>query len=58
MKSSKITLLGFAWIFEMLMKWLILFGLAGAMFLLLMRLALAGDTPKAGQAAPDFNLPV
>ena len=41
----------------MLMKWLILFGLAGAMFLLLMRLALAGDTPKVGQAAPDFNLP-
>ncbi len=41
----------------MLMKWLILFGLAGALSLLLMRIALAGDTPKAGQAAPDFNLP-
>jgi thioredoxin-dependent peroxiredoxin len=34
-----------------------LFGLAGAMVLALMRMAQAGEVPKAGQAAPDFNLP-
>ncbi len=39
------------------MKWLILFGLAGALVLVLMRMAQAGDVPKAGQAAPDFSLP-
>lgn len=39
------------------MKWLLLLGLAGALLLLFMRMAQAGDVPKAGQAAPDFNLP-
>lgn len=39
------------------MKWLLLFGLAGALVLLLMRLAQAGELPKAGQAAADFSLP-
>ena len=57
MKSSKITPLGFAWVFEMLIKGFILFGLAGALSLLLMRIVQAGETPRAGQAAPEFKLP-
>jgi thioredoxin-dependent peroxiredoxin len=39
------------------MKWLLLLGLASALLLLLMRMAQAGELPKAGQAAPDFSLP-
>lgn len=39
------------------MKWLILLGLAVALVLMLLRLAQAGEVPKAGQSAPDFNLP-
>jgi len=39
------------------MKWLILLGLAGALVLMFMRMAQAGEVPKAGQAAPDFSLP-
>lgn len=39
------------------MKWVLLLGLAGALALLVMRMAQAGEVPKAGQAAPDFNLP-
>lgn len=39
------------------MKWLMLLGLASALLLLLMRMAQAGELPKAGQAAPDFSLP-
>ena len=39
------------------MKWLILFGLAGALALLLMRMAQAGELPKVGQKAPNFSLP-
>ena len=39
------------------MKWLLLLGLMGALLMLLMRMALAAELPKAGQAAPDFSLP-
>jgi len=39
------------------MKWLMLLGLLGALLLLLMRMAQAGEVAKVGQAAPDFNLP-
>ena len=39
------------------MKWLMLLGLAGALVLLLMRMAQAGEVPRVGQAAPDFSLP-
>ncbi len=39
------------------MKWLMLIGLLGALALLVSRLALAGEVPKAGQAAPGFSLP-
>jgi peroxiredoxin Q/BCP len=39
------------------MKWLILLGLAGSIALLLARMAQAGEIPKAGQEAPDFQLP-
>lgn len=39
------------------MKWLLLWGLVGALFLLLMRMAQGGELPKVGQAAPDFSLP-
>lgn len=39
------------------MKWLILVGLLGALALLVSRMAQAGEVPKAGEAAPDFNLP-
>lgn len=39
------------------MKWLLLLGLAGALMLLLARMAQAAEIPKVGQAAPDFSLP-
>jgi thioredoxin-dependent peroxiredoxin len=40
------------------MKWLIVLGLLGALVLLLAnQMARAGEVPKAGQTAPDFNLP-
>src|SRR5512139_1245905 len=39
------------------MKWLMLLGLLGALAVLVSRMALAGEVPQAGQAAPDFNLP-
>ena len=39
------------------MKWLMLLGLLGALGVLVSRMALAGEAPKAGQAAPDFVLP-
>jgi peroxiredoxin Q/BCP len=39
------------------MKWLILFGLIAAVALLVSQMARAGELPKVGEAAPDFNLP-
>lgn len=39
------------------MKWLILFGLIAAVALLVTQMARAGELPKVGEAAPDFNLP-
>lgn len=39
------------------MKWLVLAGFSIALFFMLIRLALAGELPKIGQKAPDFNLP-
>jgi peroxiredoxin Q/BCP len=39
------------------MKWFILVGLLGTLVLLASKMALAGEVPKAGEAAPDFNLP-
>ena len=39
------------------MKWLILFGLFAAVALLVSQMARAGELPKVGEAAPDFNLP-
>ncbi|MDO8988938.1 MAG: peroxiredoxin [Sideroxyarcus sp.] len=39
------------------MKWLILSGLFAALALLLVQMARAGEVPKVGEAAPDFNLP-
>lgn len=39
------------------MKWLLLFGLLGALLLLVVRVVHAGGVPKVGEAAPDFNLP-
>ena len=39
------------------MKWLLLLGLVGAVALLWVRMGQAGEVPKLGQAAPDFNLP-
>lgn len=39
------------------MKWLILFGLIVAVALLVNQMARAGELPKVGEAAPDFNLP-
>jgi peroxiredoxin Q/BCP len=39
------------------MKWLILFGLFAAMGLMLVQMARAGELPKVGEAAPDFELP-
>lgn len=41
----------------MLIKWLILFGLAASLILILVRMAQGGEVPKVGQLAPDFNLP-
>ncbi|MDH2916953.1 MAG: peroxiredoxin [Gallionella sp.] len=38
------------------MKWLILFGLIAAVALLVSQMARAGELPKVGEAAPDFNL--
>jgi thioredoxin-dependent peroxiredoxin len=40
-----------------MMKWLLLAGLVGTMLLILVRIAHAGDLPKVGEVAPDFNLP-
>ncbi len=39
------------------MKWLILIGLLAALVLVLYRRGRAGELPKAGEAAPDFDLP-
>jgi len=39
------------------MKWLILFGLFAAFGLLLSRMVRAGELPKVGEVAPDFDLP-
>ncbi len=39
------------------MKWLILAGLFAALMLTLYRIARPGEPPKAGHAAPDFELP-
>jgi peroxiredoxin Q/BCP len=39
------------------MKWLILFGLLAALVLLVTQMARAGELPKVGDAAPDFDLP-
>ncbi len=39
------------------MKWLILIGLFAAVALLVSRMAYAGEQPKVGEAAPDFDLP-
>lgn len=39
------------------MKWLIIAGLLGALILLVSRMMQAGEVPKVGTAAPDFNLP-
>ena len=38
------------------MKWLILFGLIAAVALLVSQMARAGELPKVGDAAPDFDL--
>jgi peroxiredoxin Q/BCP len=39
------------------MKWLMLFGLLAVVALLLSQMARAGELPKVGEAAPDFELP-
>ena len=39
------------------MKWLILMGLLGSFVLFASRMAQAGEVPKIGENAPDFNLP-
>lgn len=39
------------------MKWLMIFGLVGALVLMLIRMAQAAELPKTGQSAPVFNLP-
>ncbi|MDD4911122.1 MAG: peroxiredoxin [Sideroxydans sp.] len=39
------------------MKWMILFGLVAAFGLLVSQMARAGELPKVGEPAPDFNLP-
>jgi len=39
------------------MKWLILFGLFGALALVVSQMARAGELPKVGESAPDFDLP-
>ncbi|MEQ1531948.1 MAG: peroxiredoxin [Sideroxydans sp.] len=38
------------------MKWFILFGLLASAILLVTQMARAGELPKVGEAAPDFNL--
>jgi thioredoxin-dependent peroxiredoxin len=39
------------------MKWLILFGLIASLVLLVSQIARAGELPKVGDPAPDFELP-
>ena len=39
------------------MKWLILLGLLASLSLLVSQMARAGELPKVGEAAPDFDLP-
>lgn len=39
------------------MKWFILFGLFAALALLVSQAARAGELPKVGEPAPDFDLP-
>ena len=39
------------------MKWLILFGLFAALALVVSQMARAGELPKVGDVAPDFELP-
>lgn len=39
------------------MKWLILFGLFATLALMVTQMARAGELPKVGEAAPDFDLP-
>lgn len=39
------------------MKWLILFGLFAALALAVSQMARAGELPKVGEVAPDFELP-
>jgi peroxiredoxin Q/BCP len=39
------------------MKWILLFGLVGALVMVFTTMARAGELPKVGQAAPDFSLP-
>lgn len=39
------------------MKWLILFGLFAALVMLVSQVARAGELPKVGELAPDFELP-
>jgi len=39
------------------MKWLILFGLFASLMLLIVQTARAGEPPKVGAPAPDFDLP-
>jgi peroxiredoxin Q/BCP len=39
------------------MKWLILSGLFAALAMLVTQMARAGELPKVGEAAPDFELP-
>ncbi|MEK7811900.1 MAG: peroxiredoxin [Pseudomonadota bacterium] len=38
------------------MKWMILLGLLASLTLLVSQLARAGEVPKVGEVAPDFNL--
>lgn len=42
---------------RLFMKWLILFGLFASLALLVSQMARAGELPKVGEAAPDFELP-
>jgi peroxiredoxin Q/BCP len=39
------------------MKWMILFGFFAALALLVTQMARAGELPKVGEMAPDFDLP-
>jgi peroxiredoxin Q/BCP len=45
------------WRKEFHMKWLILFGLFAALALVVSQMARAGELPKVGEVAPDFELP-